>query len=81
MEEEKKVDVGNVININGTNYNTDDLSDKQKYLIAQIKDLQDKANNFKFQLDQVQVSLNSFTNALIKELEKETEEDKVQKAS
>ena len=81
MEDEKKVDVGNVININGTDYNEDDLSDQQKYLIAQIKDLQNKASNFKFQLDQVQVSLNSFTNALIQELEKETEEDKEQKAS
>lgn len=81
MEDEKKVDVGNVININGTDYNEDDLSDQQKYLIAQIKDLQNKASNFKFQLDQVQVSLNSFTNALIQELEKETEENKEQKAS
>ncbi len=73
--------VGNVININGTDYNENDLSDTQKYLIAQIKDLQDKAGNFKFQLDQVQVSLNSFTNALIQELEKNTEETEEQKVS
>jgi len=73
--------VGNVININGTDYNENDLSDTQKYLIAQIKDLQDKAGNFKFQLDQVQVSLNSFTNALIQELEKNTEEIEEQKVS
>lgn len=30
----------NVININGTDYVESDLSDKQKYAIAQIKDLQ-----------------------------------------
>ena len=71
----------NVVSINGTDYNSDDLSDAQKYLISQVKDLQGQSNKLKFQLDQVQVSLNSFTNALIKELEKETEEDKVQKAS
>ena len=73
--------VGNVININGTDYNENDLSDTQKYLIAQIKDLQDKAGNFKFQLDQVQVSLNSFTNALIQALEKNTVEIEEQKVS
>ena len=64
-----------VININGTEYNEVDLSDQQKYLIAQIKDLQVKANNFRFQLDQVQVSLNAFTNSLISELEKSPQEE------
>lgn len=64
-----------VININGTEYNEADLSDQQKYLIAQIKDLQVKANNFRFQLDQVQVSLNAFTNSLISELEKSPQEE------
>jgi hypothetical protein len=64
-----------VININGTEYNEADFSDQQKYLIAQIKDLQVKANNFRFQLDQVQVSLNAFTNSLISELEKSPQEE------
>ena len=42
-----------------------DLSDEQKYLIAQIRDLQNKASQAKFQLDQFQVGLNFFTEKLI----------------
>lgn len=63
-----------VININGTEYNEADLSDQEKYVIAQIRDLQSKSSNLKFQLDQVQVSLNAFTNSLISELEKNPQE-------
>ena len=37
----------NVININGTDYDESDLSDKQKYAIAQIKSLQKKAYNLR----------------------------------
>tara|TARA_R100000988_G_scaffold101947_2_gene75971 strand:- start:480 stop:692 length:213 start_codon:yes stop_codon:yes gene_type:complete len=65
----------NVININGTDYDESDLSDKQKYAIAQIKNLQKKAYNLRFELDQVQASLTSFMNSLIEELEEEIEEE------
>ena len=64
----------NVVTINGTDYNPDDLSDAQKYIILQVKDLQKQANNLRFQLDQVNASLNSFTNSLISELEKSPQE-------
>jgi hypothetical protein len=67
-----------VININGTEYNEADLNDQQKYAIAQIRDLQSKANSLKFQLDQVQAGLTSFTNALISELELGSQEEKEQ---
>ena len=62
-----------VININGTDFTDDQLDDKQKYLIAQIQDLQAKAQNFQFQLDQVSVAKDQFTNALIASLEEEAE--------
>ena len=62
-----------VVNINGTEYNEADLIEQHKYFIAQIKDLQSKSKSLKFQLDQVQVSLNAFTNSLISELEKSSE--------
>tara|TARA_Y100000361_G_C10943748_1_gene230126 strand:+ start:192 stop:413 length:222 start_codon:yes stop_codon:yes gene_type:complete len=55
----------NVISIDGKNYNQTDMSDEQKYLIAQIRDLQNKASQAKFQLDQFQVGLNFFTEKLI----------------
>jgi len=67
----------NIIHINGTDYKENDLSEQQHYFINQIKDLQAKANNLKFQLDQVQVALNTFTNELLGSFEtKEPEEIK-----
>lgn len=67
----------NIIHINGTDYKENDLSEQQHYFINQIKDLQAKANNLKFQLDQVQVALNTFTNELLSSFEtKEPEESK-----
>ena len=55
----------NTINIDGTEYNPKDLNEDQNYLIAQIKDLQAKSANLRFQLDQITVAQNSFTNELI----------------
>ena len=67
----------NIIHINGTDYKENDSSEQQHYFINQIKDLQAKANNLKFQLDQVQVALNTFTNELLGSFEtKEPEEVK-----
>ena len=61
----------NVITINGTEYSQDDLDDKQTYLINQIKDLQAKGASLRFQLDQVTVAQNAFTNSLIASLKNE----------
>ena len=66
----------NVVTINGTDYTADQLSDNQRYMIEQIKDLQNKANGAKFQLDQLNVAKDAFTNALIASVENpETEQD------
>ena len=59
----------NIININGTDYSQDDLSQEQKYMIAQVRDLQMKAAQTTFQLDQIQVSLDHFTNKVIESIE------------
>ena len=61
----------NVINIDGKEYNQEDLDDKQTYLINQIKDLQTKGASLRFQLDQVSVAQNAFTNSLIQSLKSE----------
>lgn len=63
----------NVININGKDYSESDLSTEQHYLIAQVRDLQGKANVTKFQLDQVQVSLDYFTNKVLESIETKDE--------
>lgn len=66
----------NVVTINGTDYTADQLSDNQRYMIEQIKDLQNKANGAKFQLDQLNVAKDAFTNALIASVENpEAEQD------
>ncbi len=61
----------NTINIDGTEYNPKDLNEYQNYLIAQIKDLQVKSANLRFQLDQVSVAQSAFTNSLIASLNNE----------
>lgn len=58
----------NVININGTEYDRNELSQKANYLIAQMQDLSDKQSSLQFQLDQVSVARNFFAQELEKEL-------------
>tara|TARA_B100001093_G_C26686883_1_gene953068 strand:+ start:414 stop:647 length:234 start_codon:yes stop_codon:yes gene_type:complete len=65
----------NIININGKEYNQEDLSKDQNYFINQIKDLQIKSANLKFQLDQLTVAQNAFTNSLIESVKKEEVKD------
>jgi len=59
----------NVVTINGQDYVEDNLNDNQKYFINQIRDLQLKAANIRFQLDQVVVAQDKFTEELIKTVE------------
>ena len=70
----------NVITIDGKEYNQEDLSQDQNYFINQIKDLQTKGASLRFQLDQVTVAQNAFTNSLIQSVKGE-EEVKEEKAS
>ena len=65
----------NVITIDGKEYNQEDLTQDQNYFINQIKDLQSKAANLKFQLDQITVAQNAFTNSLIESLKSEDKKD------
>ena len=65
----------NVITIDGKEYKTEDLSQDQNYFINQIKDLQAKAANLRFQLDQVTVAQNAFTNSLIQSVKGSEEND------
>ena len=59
----------NVVTINGQEYIEDNLNDNQKYFINQIRDLQLKAANLRFQLDHVVVAQDKFTEELIKTVE------------
>jgi hypothetical protein len=61
----------NVLTLDGNSYKEKDLDAKQKYFKSQIQDLQAKSTHLRFQLDQVIVAENHFTNSLIASL-KET---------
>ena len=65
----------NVFTIDGKEYNQEDLTQDQSYFINQIRDLQAKAGSLKFQLDQVTVAQNAFTNSLIESLKSEDKKD------
>ena len=68
----------NIFTLDGNSYKEEDLDKTQKYLIDQIRDLQAKSTQLRFQLDQVSVAQNVFTNSLLASL-KETmdkQEDK-----
>ena len=68
----------NVINIDGKGYKETDLSQQQKYLIAQLKNLGTKAGKLRADLDQVQRAADSFQKDLLesfKEVSDETSEE------
>jgi len=60
----------NVVSINGTEIPEQDLSDNQRYLIMQIRDLENQINAIKLQLGQREVAMSTFTNLLIESVEK-----------
>ncbi len=70
----------NVLNIDGKGYAEDDFNNKQKYLIAQLKDLSGKANKLRADLDQVQRAADSFQKELLESF-KEVVEKETEKAS
>ena len=67
----------NVISFNGTDHNVDSMSDEQKHIINQIRICQAKANSLKAELQIFEVSLQGFTNTLIKSVELEEVEEAV----
>jgi hypothetical protein len=54
----------NTLILDDKEYNVDDLTDKQKYLCSQIRNLKTKQQQHRFQLDQIAVGLKGFVDAL-----------------
>jgi hypothetical protein len=67
----------NVVNIAGTEYDPSDLTDQQKYWIVQVQDLQSKRQAQQFQLDQINVALDSFMTSLIESLKDDNTKEQV----
>jgi hypothetical protein len=59
----------NTLILDEKEYNVDDLTDQQKYLCSQIRDIKTKQDSFKFQQDQLAVGLKGFVDKLRENLE------------
>ena len=57
------------ISMNDKEYKVDELSEKAKYLVSQVQDMQTQANQSRARLDQIQVGITGFTSLLQEELE------------
>ena len=57
------------ISMNDKEYKVDDLSDKAKYLVSQVQDMQTQGNQARARLAQIEVGIRGFTNLLQEELE------------
>lgn len=68
------VESAEVISINGKEFSEDDLQDQSKYLVVQIRDLQQQEGQLNFKLDQIRAALKVMTDALIESVEKAEEE-------
>ena len=64
-----------VININGTKYTEEDFNDEQKYLLRQIRSCKAKVAQITFDLDQVKVAEQAFTQGFLVSVEAEKEKE------
>lgn len=64
--------------IDNKEFLVDDLEPNQRYMYDQVLDLRQKQFQAQFQLDQVNVALNSFQNMLQQSLTQETEAEEPQ---
>ena len=64
-----------VVNLNGTEYTEEDFNEEQSYIIKQIRSCKVKAANLMFELDQVKVTEQAFTNMFLVSMKTSEEED------
>ena len=69
MTEISKNDQPTTLTFNDVDYNIEDLTDKAKYILSQIQDMQMQANQTRAKLDQIEVGLRGFSGLLEQELE------------
>lgn len=61
------------LTVDGVEHNINDFSEVQKYYFAQIQDLMKRGGALKFQIDQIDVAREIFTDKLISSLKPEEE--------
>ena len=62
-----------MITIDGVEYTEDQLSDPQKYMVAQVQDIDDKISKLRFQIDQLSVAKQGFSDLLVNSFKSEDE--------
>ena len=65
-----------MINLDGKDYDVNDMTDNQKVIINHIQDLTRKMETTQFNLQQMQVGKDAFVNLLKTELTKDEDTDK-----
>ena len=65
-----------VININGTKYTEEDFNDEQRYLLRQIRSCKAKAAQLTFDLDQIKVAEQAFSQGFLVSVEASKKEEK-----
>ena len=63
------------ITMNEVEYKVDEISEKAKYLVSQVQDMQTQANQSRARLDQIEVGIRGFTGLLQEELENPPSEE------
>jgi len=58
-----------VITVDGVEYAEEDLTEKVKYLVAQVNDIDQKITGLRFQADQLVAAKNAFSDAIVKSLQ------------
>ena len=66
-------DNANKIVIENKEYIEADLTEKQRYIVAQVRDLQARKVKINFEADQVNVTIEAFINMLIEDVKQEQE--------
>jgi prefoldin subunit 5 len=66
------------ISFNEKEYQLDEISDKAKYIISQLQDLQQQSSQLRAKLDQVEISSQGFTTILGEALEPSEEPEEVE---
>ena len=68
-----------IININGTDYTEEDFNKEQTYFLKQIRSCKAKVAQFQFELDQVKIAEQAFSNAFMVSLETKKNEENSEK--
>ena len=63
-----------MLNLDGTEYDVESMSDEQKVMMNHIADLSRKIDSMQFNMQQLQFRKSAFVNALKESLEKKEEE-------